>query len=170
MHAVAEAEAVRVEVVLPGAGERRIEIEHRGGLADHAVALVKFAHALARLRDDAAEFVPEHDGVIHLPTVLARVLVQVAAAHADGLDGDEHILLADVGLREFAEFDGVGFGGVIDEADHGGVEGCSAAAWVHEKHERTRKGQFHFRVLSCLSWILNFRAGRHRHKHARARR
>src|SRR5678809_1233649 len=59
MHPVSETESVWIEIILTCAHERRIEIEHRSGLADHAIPFAKFPDSRAGLRDHSAKLMSE---------------------------------------------------------------------------------------------------------------
>src|SRR5690348_8886582 len=82
--AVAKSEPLWIEIVQALPNESRVGWKHGGGLADHAVAFLKAAHAVARFRDDAGEFMSENDRKVYRPALRTRVLVEIAAANADG--------------------------------------------------------------------------------------
>ena len=84
--------------------ESRIGWKHGGRLADHTVAFLEAAHAIARFRDDAGEFMSENDRKVYGPALRTRVLMEIAAADADGLHGKKNIFFAEFRLRHLAEF------------------------------------------------------------------
>src|SRR6185312_420091 len=105
--AIAKSEPLWIEIVQALPNESRVGGQHGGGFADDAVAFLKAAHAVARFRDDAGEFMPENDRKVYWPALRTRVLVEIAAANADGLHGEEDIFFAKFRLGHFAEFDGM---------------------------------------------------------------
>jgi hypothetical protein len=82
---ISETEPLRIQVIESLTNERRVGREQGGGLAHHAVALFEAGYAVAGFRNVTGEFVPQDDGVIDRPTMLASVLMQIAAADAHGL-------------------------------------------------------------------------------------
>ena len=83
--AVSETEPLRVQVIESLPDERRVGRQHRGGFAHHAVTLFEAGYAVAGLGNVTSEFMTEDDGVIDRPTLLAGVLMEIAAADAHGL-------------------------------------------------------------------------------------
>src|SRR5580692_6398192 len=82
---ISETEPLRIQVVKSLADKRGVGRDHGGSFAHHAVALFEAAYAAAGLSNVTSEFMPQDDGIIDRPTLLAGVLMQVAAANADGL-------------------------------------------------------------------------------------
>src|SRR5713226_4450092 len=76
----------RIEIIEPLAGERAVGIDHGGRLAHDAIPRLPAAHSLADRLDYSAELMPEHDGIVHRPTMRRFPHVQVAAADAHGRD------------------------------------------------------------------------------------
>ena len=83
--AVTETEPLRIQVIESLADERRVRRQQGGGFAHHPVPLFEAAYTVAGLSNVTSEFMPQDDGIIDRPTLLAGVLMQVAAANADGL-------------------------------------------------------------------------------------
>jgi hypothetical protein len=67
------------------ADECRVRRQQGSSFAHHAVTLFEAAYTVAGLSNVTSEFMPQDDRVIDRPTLLAGVLMQVAAADADGL-------------------------------------------------------------------------------------
>ena len=82
---VSETEPLRIQVVESLTNERRVGRQQRGSFAHHAVTLFEAVYAVAGLSNVTSEFVPEDDGVIDRPTLLAGVLMEIAATDAHGL-------------------------------------------------------------------------------------
>src|SRR6185503_4852926 len=115
---VAEARALRAEVVFAGPAIEAAPADGGGGLGDDAVALLEAAHAGADARDRPPELVAEHDGHVHRPALLVVVLVHVAAADAHGTDAQEDVLFPELRHGQLAQLDGQRLQGVLDEARH----------------------------------------------------
>jgi len=115
IHPVAEALPAGIKIVQPLPGERAVGIDNRRGLGNHALAFLPLADGGAGSGDDSAKFMAEHDGIVDLPAVRGRPLMEVAAADSDGLDGEEDILGAGFGPGEFTQFDTVSLRGEVDD-------------------------------------------------------
>ena len=63
-------------------------------LHSHAIARLQVAHRGAHFDDDAGGLVPEHHRRVHdeRPDPPVLVVVHVAAADPDGIDGDAHVV------------------------------------------------------------------------------
>ena len=83
---IAEAFARGVEIVEPATGHGIVWINDSGRFANNAIAFLPSTDILACLDNDAAEFMPENDGIIDGPAVLRGPLVEIAATHTDGSD------------------------------------------------------------------------------------
>jgi hypothetical protein len=82
---VSETEPLRIQVIESLTDERRVGRQQSGGFAHHAVTLFEFGYAVAGLCNITSKFVAQDDGVIDWPTLLAGILMQIAAADAHGL-------------------------------------------------------------------------------------
>src|ERR1017187_2784464 len=116
--AVAEAQAVGVEVKEALPRERRGRVDDGRRLAHDPVALREILHSFPGLRDHAPELVPEDHGVVHLPAVFPGELVEVAPADSHGLDRHEHVGVADLGDRDITHLDAVGLRREVDDGLH----------------------------------------------------
>src|ERR1017187_4106379 len=116
--AVSETEPLRIQVVKSLTNKRRVGRQQRGSFAHHAVTLFKAVYAVAGLGNVTSEFMPEDDGVIDRPTLLAGVLMEIAAADAHGLHLKENVFFTNFWNREFAKLDRVRILCVIDQTDH----------------------------------------------------
>jgi hypothetical protein len=61
----------------------------------------------------APEFVTEYDRVVHRPAVVGGPLVEITPANAHVGDLEQYVFLANVGLGNFADFDGAFLRGVV---------------------------------------------------------
>ena len=73
-------------------------------------------HALAHLGHDTGELVPQHDRIVHRPTVFGGPLVQIAAADADRADFQQHVVGANRRPLDLANFDAELFRSEVDYA------------------------------------------------------
>ena len=122
VHAVAEAEPLGIEVVQAAANVGRVGRQLRSGFAHHAVAFLEAGHTAASLGNRAGKLMAEDDGEVHLPALFAFVLVQVAAANGRGLHLQQHIVFANFGNGNFAQFHRVRLYRKVDKSNH---EDCS---------------------------------------------
>ncbi len=118
IHAVTETKSFRLKIIKALSRKRRIGGQYRRSLTHHPVSLFETRDAGTGFGDYSGKLMAENDRVIHLPTLFARVLMQVTAANSGSLNGEKNVLLAYFGKRQFTEFDRVGILCVIDEANH----------------------------------------------------
>src|SRR5579862_7126086 len=117
---IAEAEPPGVEVVEALANECRVLRQHRGRLADHLIAFSEANNALAKFRDKAGELVTENDGIIYVPALLAAVLMQIAAANADGVHLQQYVVFSNCGNRKLAQLNRARILCVVNQSNHRG--------------------------------------------------
>ena len=82
---IPKAQPLGFQVIKSLAEKRRIGGQHRGRFAHHPVALFEAMDEPACFRNVTGKLMPQNNGIIHRPTLLAGVLMQVAAADADSL-------------------------------------------------------------------------------------
>jgi len=106
---IAETEALWIEVVEALANECGVVGKYGGRFANYAVTLLEAAYTIAFFRDDSGKFVTEDDRKIYVPTLRPRILVKIAAANSNCLDGKENVFFAEFRFRNIAQFDRMRF-------------------------------------------------------------
>ena len=101
---IAEAEPFRFQVIESLANERRVVGQHRGRFAHYPVALFEAPHATAELGNITSEFMAQDHGVINRPTLLADVLMEIAAADAYSVYPEQNVVFPDAGNGNFTKF------------------------------------------------------------------
>src|SRR3954468_14196523 len=102
-----ESATARIEVVKALSRQWAIGVNEGGRLTHYTVTLMPATHVFANLTNGGAELVSEHDRIVDLPTLLSRPHVQIAAAHADRLHFQQHLIVIDRRERYFEQFDAV---------------------------------------------------------------
>lgn len=107
---------VGAEVVLAGAAHLA-HATREAGLQRHTIADLERCHTRAQRGDDAGALVAQDDGALHLEgaALPVRIVMDVAAAHADGADLHHDLILLGLGegtllqheLLELGEDDGL---------------------------------------------------------------
>lgn len=129
--AITETLARRVEVIQTLAAHRVVGIDNGGGFRNRALAFTPPRNALAQFANRAGEFVAQYDRIINRPTVVARPLMQVAAAHSDRPHFKQNIVWPDARRSYFAQLDAAAFRRVIDNSGcHISTHGCRSSTFV----------------------------------------
>ena len=119
VHAIAKSLSRRIQIVKSPPRHRIFQVDHRRCFAGNPIAFGPVVDRSTGFSNHASEFVTEHDRIIHRPTVRCRPLMQVAPAHPNRGDLNQHIGWPDLRSRYLAEFDATRLGREID--DGGGL-------------------------------------------------
>src|SRR4051794_32138620 len=103
VYSITKSQPMGIEIVKARPHERRIGVKHGSGLAGRAISQFETGIGPTGLYHAPGKLVPEHNWIIHLPTIFPVVLVQVAAANSYRLNFQEHIVLLKLRHRQLSK-------------------------------------------------------------------